>query len=174
MFYYLLVTAFTVSIDSFICGFSLATNKCRKTLIVSGIVCVVFAMCVVANYLPVIFNVSKSYNASLIGGIILIAVGIFNLVKSDRKITFNGELKIILLSGFAVGLDGAVANLSLSLMGINAFYVPMIIAVMHGFTISLGVILSKIPFFSKGKCVSVLSPLLLILLGLYKCVSLLL
>ena len=71
-----------------------------------------------------------------------------------------------------MGLDGAIANLSLSLMGINAFYVPLTIALCHAFTITLGVILSKTSISEKLAKIEFIPPLILILLGGYKLLGL--
>jgi putative Mn2+ efflux pump MntP len=77
-----------------------------------------------------------------------------------------------LLTGLAVGLDGAAANLSLALMGINAFYVPLTIAVMHALTVSLGIILSQTVFALKFAKIEFIPPIVLMLLGGYKILGL--
>ncbi len=170
MIYFLLITAFTVSIDAFACGFSLSFLKGKKILIVTSISLTVFAMCLVTNYLATVLNGLLTEKISCLGGLILIGVGIFNLLKKDEKTLANnhGVFTQSLFLGFAVGLDGAVANLSLAIMGINAFYVPLIIALMHALTISLGILLARsIPVKKLGK-IKFLPPLVLILLGAYK------
>ena len=73
--------------------------------------------------------------------------------------------------GFAVGIDGAIGNFSLALMGINAFYVPLIIALTHGVMILLSVLLCKTNLFSKISKYQFVPALLLILLGLYKTIG---
>ena len=174
MNYFLLITAFTVSIDSFVCGFSLAFSCKRKLPIVTVIALTVFIMCLIANYSTVFFSDKISEKTAGLGGIILIGVGLYNLLKKK-----NGEVSYpqntflqSLLTGFAVGLDGAVANLSLSLMGINSFYVPLTIAVMHAFTITLGISLSQTAFAKKFAKIEFVPPLILILLGAYKILGL--
>ena len=174
MTYYLLLTAFTVSIDSFVCGFSLAFRKGSKIPIIIGIALTVLAMCLIANYTAVFLTKYLSEKTASLGGLILIGVGLYNLLKKDEpeKKNNKGIIKQSIISGFAVGLDGALANLSLALMGINAFYVPLTIAVMHAFTISLGVLLSKTSIAQKMGKISFLPPLVLILLGAYKLTAL--
>lgn len=178
MTYYLLITAFTVSIDSFVCGFSLALGNGKKAPIILMIALTVLAMCLATNYLTYLFSDILSENVAAIGGgLILIGVGFYNFYKSDevpfgiREISNVGIVKQSLISGFAVGLDGALANLSLALMGINKFYVPITIAVMHALTISLGVLLSSTALAKKMQSVDFLPPLILVLLGLYKIFS---
>jgi putative Mn2+ efflux pump MntP len=173
MICFLLLTALTVSIDSFVCGFSLSLKGGKKLPIILGIVLTVFAMCLTTNYLTVIFANSLSEKTASLGGLILIGVGIFNLVKKDDKKTTakkhsRSAVLESLVSGFAVGLDGAIANLSLSLMGLNAFYMPVIIALTHGLMISLGVILARVPWVRKIAKIGFIPPLILILLGGYK------
>ena len=171
MTYYLLITAFTVSIDSFVCGFALAFNKGNKAPIVFGIALTVLTMCLITNYATAFFaDFLSETTACIVGGIILISVELYNIFKSNTP-NKNGDGSIIkqsLISGFAVGLDGALANLSLALMGINAFYVPLTIAVMHALTITAGVLLAKTKFSKRIGEINILPPLILILLGLYK------
>ncbi len=174
MIYFLLITALTVSIDSFVCGFSLSFNSGKKPLIVLGIALTVFAMCLLTNYMTVFFADKITERTACLGGLILIGVGIFNLVKKEHNFSSaeKSAVKQIFISGFAVGLDGALANLSLSLMGINAFYVPVVIALMHAVTISLGILLAQVPFIKKIGKIGFVPPIILILLGTYKLLGL--
>ena len=169
MIAFLLITALTVSIDSFVCGFSLSFNGGKKYLVVAGIALTVFVMCLFTNYLTAFFSDYLSEKTASAGGIILIGVGLFNLFKKEDE---TGKpvstFKQVLLTGFAVGLDGALANLSLSLMGLNAFYVPLTIAIMHALMIALGIALAQTLFAEKFGKIKFLPPLILILLGIYK------
>ena len=169
MIYFLLITALTVSIDSFVCGFSLSLTNNKKLPLILGIALTVFIMCAVVNYATAFFADKLTEKTTSLGGIILIAVGIYNLVKSDNDtIKERNTLSQALISGFAVGLDGALANLSLALMGINAFYVPITIAVMHALMIALGIALSQTSIVKKFAKIGFLPPIILILLGAYK------
>ncbi len=173
MTYFLLLTAFTVSIDSFVCGFSLSFAGKRKYLIVPIIALTVFIMCLIANYLTTALAEYINEKTAGLGGIILIGVGIFNLLKKDKNEERNGNgiLKQSLITGFAVGLDGAAANLSLALMGISAFYVPVTIAVMHAVMITLGIILAQTSIAKKFETFNFIPPIILIILGTYKVIS---
>ena len=132
-------------------------------------------MCALTNYLTAFLAEKINEKTACVGGLILVAVGVYNLLKkpnaSDNKKNHEG-LKLAIITGLAVGLDGALANLSLSLMGINDFYVPIIIAVMHGVMISLGVILSNTTLAQKFAKIECFPPLILILLGGYKLLGL--
>lgn len=190
---FLFITAFTVSIDSFACGFSLAFNgKGKNKFIVALVIALtVFAMCAAANYAAAALAEILSEKTASLGGLILVGVGVFNLIKpaenteTTKKLNGANEnlknektdcakrekgklVRQSLLAGFAVGLDGAAANLSLAIMGINGFYVPVVIAVMHAVMIVLGIVLSNVPFIKRFGKLKFLPPLVLILLGLYK------
>ena len=167
---FLILTAISVSVDSLFCGFSLSTEGKKKFQVILGISFTVFLMCLLTNYFTVFLTKYLSEETASFGGIILIVLGLFNLFFSKTEIKTNKQsvLKQSLLCGFAVGLDGATANLSLALMGINAFYVPLLIAVMHAIMISVGVLLSKLAFRKKAKKFEFIPPLVLICLGVYK------
>ncbi len=169
---FLLLTAFTVSIDSFFCGFSLSLLGKKKYPIILGVALTVFIFCLITNYSAKLCSGFLSEKTASLGGIILIIIGIFNLVKKDGEIkNTKGILKQSVIIGIGVGLDGAFANMSLSLMGINDFYVPVIIASMHAILIYLGTILSRFKIFYKNDKFKLLPPLILIILGLYKLVG---
>lgn len=173
MTYFLIITALTVSIDSFVCGFSLSMSCGKKFPIVLGIALTVLFMCAVTNYATAFFAEKITEKTASLGGIILIGVGLYNLLKKhDDERKNYGILKQSLITGFAVGLDGALANLSLSLMGINQFYVPLTIAFFHALLISLGIILSETPLVKKFAKIEFVPPLILILLGGYKLLGL--
>ncbi len=174
MIYILLLTAFTVSVDSFLCSFSLSYINGKKRYIVFIITLTVFIMCLITNYCVFFFADKLNEKTASFGGIILILVGVYNIIKTkDEKIPNGNKLvKQSILTGFAVGLDGAVANLSLALMGINRFYVPLTIAVMHGIMITLGIIFAKSKLGKFLERADFIPPLILIALGLYKISSL--
>lgn len=169
MIYFILLTSFIVAIDSFVCGFSLSLLKTRKSFIVLGITVTVFLMCVIANYSTLLLEPFFTEKTAGLGGIILVVVGFFNVLKkdSDSRQLKNTYIQI-LISGFAVGLDGAFANLSFCLMGYSSFAIPVLIAVVHGVMIFLGVTIANIPIIKKFKKYDFIAPLILIALGVYK------
>ncbi len=170
--YFLLITALTVSIDSFICGFSFALKSTKKSFIVLLITLTVFAMCIITNYLATVLYCYLTEKTASLSGIILIGIGIYNLLKKeDDNENPCCSIKQILVAGFAVGIDGALANLSLSIMGYSAFYVPVIIAVMHGIMISIGILLSQTKISKKLAKIKFVAPLILIGLGIYKLIG---
>ncbi len=173
---FLILTALTVSIDSFVCGFSLSFTNRKKLPVVLIIALTVLIMCLFTNFAPVFFNGFLDENASIFGGLVLIIVGLFNLVKclkntkaNDKKLAVSSKIFMV---GFAVGIDGALANLSLSLMGLNALYVPITIALTHALMVYLGIVLSVTSFSRKFGKIEFLPPLVLIVLGGYKMLGL--
>ncbi len=175
MMYFLILTALTVSIDSFVCGFSLAFISKKKFPIISTIALTVFFMCLLTNYAPIFLSKYLTENTTIIGGFILVFIGLYNFVKcftkGDNKTNTNGRGQIF-LTGIAVGLDGALANLSLSLMNINEFYVPILIAFMHALMIWLGIILSQTKLAKKFAKIEFFPPVILIFLGMEKVLGL--
>ena len=173
MIWFLLLTAFTVSIDSLFCGFSLCFNKNKKLPVIITISLIVFAMCLTTNYLAYLIPTKHNTKASLLGGCLLIGIGVYNIFTSKNTLPKVGKVfKQSILIGFAVGIDGALANLSLALMKINYFFVPLIIAIMHGFMIWIGTILSQSFLVEKLKKYDIIPPLILMLLGVYKIICL--
>ena len=176
MTYFLILTALTVSIDSFVCGFSLSFLSKKKFPIVIGIAITVFLMCLITNYATKLFSDYINEQTASLGGLILIFIGIFNLLKkenNDAHLTKDKKIiPQILCIGFAVGLDGAFANLSLSLMGINQISVPITIALCHALMIFLGITLSRLSLAKKLGKIECFSPLILIILGGYKLLGL--
>ena len=169
MMYFLILTALTVSIDSFVCGFSLSFVSKKKLPIILTIALTVLFMCFITNYAPIFFSKYLTENTTFLGGAILVSIGTYNFIKSfyfsEQKTTANSNGQI-LLTGVAVGLDGALANLSLSLMNINGFYVPVIIALMHAIMVWLGIILSQTKLAKKFAKFKHFQPIVLIFLGM--------
>ena len=92
--------------------------------------------------------------------------------KKEPDVQSSSGRGQIFLTGIAVGLDGALANLSLSLMDINEFYVPLLIAFMHAILIWLGIILSQTKLAKKFAKIEFFPPLILIFLGAEKLLGL--
>ncbi len=166
---YLILTAVTVSIDSFVCGFSLRLSRGKKSIIVLTIAITVLLMCLVTNYLALLLSGYLSEKTASLGGLLLVGVGIYNLIKKDKGVvSAKSTFRQSLITGFAVGLDGAFANLSLSLMGLNDFYVPLVIAGCHALTIWMGILLAQTSFAKKFEKFDFIAPVILIFLGIYK------
>lgn len=167
---FVIITILSVSIDSFVCGFSLSFKKGRIFLIPIIIAFTVFVMCLFSNYLTYALDGFLTETTANLSGIILIVIGIINLIKRDENSIANDNaiVKQSFLTGIAVGFDGAFANLSLALMGYNDFWVPLTIALTHALAIYLGLLLSKTKLAQKFGRFDFFPPLILIVLGAYK------
>lgn len=174
MIYLVLITAVTVSLDSFICGLSLSIGKSKKIPLILIVTITVLLMCLITNYATYLLKDVLSEKTASFGGLILIGVGVFNLLKKEKEEKDKKDRSFIiqsLIAGFAVGLDGAIANFSLALMGMAEFYVPIIIALTHGVMIGLSVGLSNTALFKKISKYKFIPPIILILLGIYKAIG---
>ncbi len=168
-FLFLLVTAVAVSVDSLICGFSLQVDKKQKLTVATIISVTVLITCLFANFFGgELKNVLTKRNANL-SGLILIFIGVCNLFFSKKTSAVTGSsFKQIILTGFAVGLDGAAANLSLSITGYDSLFVPFLIAFTHFLAVSAGLFLADAKFIKTIENINFVAPVILIILGVYK------
>lgn len=164
---FLITTAVAVSADSLICGFSLYAK--RKLPVAAGISAVVLFMCLITYFFGnALKSVLTEKNANL-GGVILIFIGIFNLFFTKKTPENCGSfLRRIFLVGFAVGIDGAAANLSLCITGYGYFYLPFLIAFTHFLAVSAGMFLADVKFIKAIAKTNCIAPIILIVSGLYK------
>lgn len=171
MIYFLFLTAFTVSIDSFVCGFSLAKSSNKKFSVITCVFLVVLVMCFITNYSALLLQNLSPVLMEIIGAIILVLVGIYNLIFTQKEQPEKIGSGTFIVAGFAVGLDGSMANLSLALMGTNDFFVPIVIAVMHAVMVGLGIFLSNSKILRILDKYKFFAPLILVGLGLYKLIG---
>lgn len=74
---FLFSTALAVSIDSFVCGFSLGLNARRKLPVVLGIALTVFLMCLITDALGTALSGILNEDVAALGGLVLIGVADF-------------------------------------------------------------------------------------------------
>ena len=171
---FLLLTALIVSLDALAYGFTLSLLKGRKLIVVGIITLTILVMCLFTNYFALALSQTVFKKTACLGGLVLIAIGIYNLLKSSDTDGYKGggSIKQSIATGVVLGLDGAFANLSLSLMGNNAFFVPLTISLMHAIMLFLGVGLSKFPPLKRVLSLHFIPPVILILLGVIKLLGL--
>ena len=167
---FVIFTILSVSIDSMVCGFSLAFKKGNKIFIPLIVALTVFIMCLTTNYTTLLFSNFLSEKTASLSGIILVLIGLFNLLKKDTALKENSSplIKQSFITAFAVGIDGAVANFSLAILGYNGFIIPLSIGITHAVMVTLGILLARTKLMQKFGAFEFLPPLVLILLGLYK------
>ena len=166
MYTVVFLTALTVSIDALTAGIALASVKtvtARDTLTVG---LVTFLLCAVARCLGQALILAPETEVSLIGGVLLFCVGLRNLFPAPRSTrtihaTHNSDVVWV---GVAVGLDGALATLSLSLLGYNSALTPFLFGIMHALAVGLGGIVTA----AAKKLPAVLGAILLLSLGCWK------
>lgn len=171
---FVLVTALIVSIDAMAAGFALAMKGALTSKIVLIIGLITFLLCTPAalggEYLEGILG----DNVNIFGGLLLILIGLRNLTPAinpppaqpliKKKRNFDA-----VAVGVAVGLDAAVANLSISIMGNHSLVVPLIFAAMH--IIAVGIGYTVLSFFRRSKGLDITSALILAGVGFYKLIA---
>ena len=173
--FYVLLTAITVSVDSFLCGLSLSLKNKNKLAIILGISSVVCLLCFVATFFGNLFENFLKSKTEVFGGLILIIISVYNFFSSEKEQKEQKSiLKYSLFVGFAIGIDGACASFSLAVMGYNSILIPLVFTFFHLVFISFSFIVSKNKFLKRIAQNRYISPLLLFSLGVYKIVSCLL
>lgn len=168
---FILLTAFSVSIDSFLCGFTLSFNEKQKCKIVIGINLTVLILCLTFHFAGSFIYSNIDYDLSVLGGFIIIVVAIVNVIESRKKTPkIISSFKKSLLIGFAVGIDGATTDFSLTLIGYVSVLIPIIITLFHVFSVVAGILLSKSKCILKLK-MQIFAPFILLFFGLYKILS---
>ena len=143
-FLIVIVTAVIVSLDSFVAGFSLSLNKKANTLLPSAVALATLLLCLVTTFIGTVLSHHIESYVNYLGAALLLALAVLNLVKRDSKqqTLTNVTLVESLTIGVAVGMDAAVANLSLTFSGVGLL-APLVFTVTHYFTVMLGQILAR-------------------------------
>lgn len=132
-------TAFVVSLDSFVVGFTLSLNKRDDNLPIS-VAFATLTLCIVTTILgAVIQDVVSEKTVNLIGAMLLIVIAVNNLFdcKYEQISIRKKSLFQSIMVGFAVALDAGIANLSLSLNETNVL-APLLFTAFHYVTVLLG------------------------------------
>lgn len=179
MDFYMLVTAFTVSLDSFFCGFSFAEKNKSGLSFSVGVSLTVLFMCFVALLLSESVSSLLGNCSELLGGAILCLIGIIDFFDELRDINARlprGRVSrskeknglTCLCGGFAVGIDGAVATLSLAVSGYYGVFLPVFIAFFHFVFVASGIAVSKLARKTVLMNYGYVPPLAVVMLGAYK------
>lgn len=168
---YVLITAITVSIDSFICGLSLSIKNNSKMKIIFGISSVVFILCITAGLFGQFLSGILSEKCELVGGTLLILIAVYEFFSQNEKNAKKEKnlLKTSLAIGFAIGLDGACACLSLTVMYHKPIFLACVFTAFHLLFISISFFFAKKNLKVFAKC-DFIPPLILLFLGVYKIV----
>ena len=147
------VTAVIVSLDSFVAGFSMSLNRKVGTTLPSAVALITLLLCLLTSVIGRYLSQYATQYVNYVAAALLLLLALFNLFKKDeeevarlKSVTLNESLTI----GVSVGMDAAVANLSLSLEGARglslggvALLTPIVFGVTHYFTVFLGQALAQ-------------------------------
>ena len=141
----ILITAVIVSLDSLVAGFSLSLNKKANLALPSAVALITLIMCLVTTFVGELLHDYLGKVVDYFGAGLLSMLALINLTKDDEESQANLSAVTLtesLVIGVAVGMDAAVANLSLALLG-GGLLAPIIFAVMHFCTVLLGQVLAR-------------------------------
>ena len=139
------VTAVIVSLDSFVAGFSLSLNKKANLMLPSAVALITLVLCLATTLIGQLLQGYLGKVVDYFGAGLLALLALISLTKGDddekanlSTVTMSESLTI----GVAVGMDAAVANLSLALLGVGLL-APIVFAITHFFTVLLGQLLAR-------------------------------
>ena len=147
------VTAVIVSLDSFVAGFSVSLNRKSNPTLPSAVALITLLLCLLTSVIGRYLSRYVEQYVDYVAAALLALLALFNLLKKDEDET--ARLKSVTLGesltiGVSVGMDAAVANLSLSLdatsvltIGGVSLLAPIVFAVTHYFTVFLGQLLAQ-------------------------------
>ena len=147
------LTAVIVSLDSFVAGFSVSLNRKANPTLPSAVALITLLLCLCTSVIGRYLSRYVEQFVNYVAAALLALLALFNLLKKDeeeaarlKNVTLGESLTI----GVSVGMDAAVANLSLSLDATSALTIfgvsllaPIVFAVTHYFTVFLGQVLAQ-------------------------------
>ena len=139
------VTAVIVSLDSFVAGFSMSLNRKVGTTLPAAVALITLLLCLATTLVGRYLSGYVGQYVNYVAAALLLLLALYNLLKKDEDET--ARLKSVTVGesmtiGVSVGMDAAVANLSLSLNGVGLI-APIIFGVTHYFTVFLGQLLAQ-------------------------------
>lgn len=147
------VTAVIVSLDSFVAGFSMSLNRKSNTTLPAAVALITLLLCLLTSVVGRYLSRYVEQYVNYVAAALLALLALFNLFKKDEEhscrlqsVTIGESVTI----GVSVGMDAAVANLSLSLgatgvltLGGVALLAPIVFGVTHYFTVFFGQMLAQ-------------------------------
>lgn len=163
------ITAVIVSLDSFVAGFTLSLNKKANLMLPSAVALITLLLCLATTLIGTLLQGYLGRVVDYFGAGLLALLALISLVKDDEGEQANLSAVTLpesLTIGVAVGMDAAVANLSLSLLGVGLL-APVVFSITHFFTVLLGQVLAKKV---KLEHTNIFSAVILLLLAISKMV----
>ena len=140
---YVVATALTVSVDALIVGYSASLSARKKFLLPVTVAIVTYFLCLMTSLAGALLQGFLKDYVKYIGAAILLGLGINALCAKDADTVLDGNFAQCLLTGFGVGIDGAVANLTLVRNFSDIIFTPVLFAVTHFAAIYIGQCLAK-------------------------------
>lgn len=134
---YVIATALTVSVDALIVGYSVSLATQRNFALPLTVAVITYFMCLAASIAGTLLQGFLKNYVRYIGGVILVGLGLSALRKKSET-TQNSNFAQCLLTGFGVGVDGAIANLTLVESVADIIFVPALFAITHFVAIYVG------------------------------------
>ncbi len=140
----ILITAITVSLDSFVAGFSLSLNKRQSTLLPAAVALITLLLCLVTSFVGGFLSQFAQQYINWIGAALLLLLAVINIADGKTESARLDDVTPLtsVTIGIAVGMDAAIANLSLTLNGIG-LVAPIVFSAMHYLSVWLGQILAN-------------------------------
>ena len=147
-----LLTSISVSIDAYLAGVALINSNsryCKKVTI--SVVVYTFLMCVIGLLFAQRLTFLGDY-FKIVGSIIFLCLGIKNIVKFSKNQNLSTQSKNLEIQfvGFAVGVDAAIACLSILTSGMKIVLYASLTAIFHGVFVYLGMKTAKLLTFIKS------------------------
>lgn len=170
-FLFLVSTALSVSLDSFLCGLSLYVPPKHKNSAICIICLTIFALCSLGAFLGLKLGAVFYKYSNVLGGFLLIIVALFETFENEKNERFltpkQKSFFDYLLAGLAVGTDGLLGSLTLSLMFFNPLLVALIITFLHVALLYISISIST-EFLLKYSAIKRVAPIFIFVLGAIK------
>ena len=113
----ILITAITVSLDSFVAGFSLSLNKRQSTLLPAAVALITLLLCLVTSFVGGFLSQFAQQYINWIGAALLLLLAVINIADGKTESARLDDVTPLtsVTIGIAVGMDAAIANCRLRL-----------------------------------------------------------
>ncbi len=162
-----LLTAFSVSIDAYVCALAVSLSAKKRIIYIIFVVLFTFILSAIAL---MIGNRLSRYKIlfKVLGGCLFLFLGIKNLCETKKgNVSENINAPMV---GFGVGTDAAIACLSYAVGFLDGIFIVTVMSVFHGAFFALGQCTAQ--FLKTAERASFVSGVFLILLGVFKFLAL--
>lgn len=134
----LVASAVAVSVDSFVVGFGVSLDKKGDARLPCAVGFATLLLCIATSLLGRFLQTYLQNCVKYLSAVLLFCLAVGSL-KSHNQVLLRRSLSLkqCLSIGFTVGLDGAVANLTLVSLNLGII-TPMVIALFHLVAVAIG------------------------------------